>query len=91
MITTIATVLGLSFLQTIAFSMVSRARNRDSDAYHVAASCLSNGIWFACIGYLSVHNFGIELIVPYIAGTVAGSLSGSRISMRIETAIGAKT
>ena len=85
------TLIILAFFQTVAFAMVSRARNRDNMWYHAATSIASNGIWFACIGILVVADFSWYLFVPYLTGTVCGSLFGAKVSMKIEKAIGAKT
>ena len=80
----------LAFFQTVAFAMVSRARNRDNMWYHATASIASNGIWFACMGILVVANFTWLMFIPYLIGTVSGSLFGAKVSMKIEKALGAK-
>lgn len=80
----------LAYVQNISFSMVSRARNRDSQWYHASCSVMSNGLWFATFHLLVVEEMGWELLVPYIIGTVAGSVTGSKVSMWIEERIGAK-
>jgi len=85
------TILALAFVQNVAFSLVSRARNRDNMTYHAVASVLSNGLWFATMHYLVVTDLSWYLAVPYIAGTVLGSLFGAKVSMQIERLIGAKT
>ena len=84
-------ILFLSFFQNIAFSMVSRSRNRDNMTYHAICSVFSNGIWFATMHFLVVADLTFWLIIPYIIGTVSGSIFGAKISMRIEKLIGAKT
>jgi uncharacterized membrane protein YfcA len=84
-------VLFLAFIQNISFSLVSRARNRSNMTYHAAASVLSNGLWFLTMHHLVVADLSYWLLVPYITGTVAGSLFGAKISMKIEKAIGAAT
>lgn len=81
----------LAYVQNISFSMVSRARNRDNMWYHATCSVMSNGIWFATFHLLVVEEMGWELAIPYIIGTVAGSLTGAKASMWIEEKIGAKT
>lgn len=85
------TVLVLAFVQNISFTMVSRARNRDSMVYHAAMAVMSNSIWFLTMRELVVADLTIWLIFPYVLGTVAGSLSGAQISMHIERVIGTKT
>ena len=85
------TILCLAFAQNVAFSMVSRSRNRDNMTYHAVCSVFSNGIWFLTMHQLVTADLTIGLIVPYIIGTVSGSIFGAKVSMKIEKAIGAKT
>lgn len=82
-------ILFLAFIQTIAFALVSRARNRDNMTYHATASVASNLIWFLTMRELIVADMSLILAVPYIVGTVAGSLTGAKISMWIERKINA--
>ena len=84
-------VLCLAFIQNVSFTMVSRARNRDNMAYHAACSVASNGLWFAIMGILVVADFTWLFALPYIVGTVLGSLFGAKVSMHIEHWIGATT
>ena len=79
----------VSFFQNISFAMVSRARNRDSIAYHMVAAWFSNAVWFATLSYLVYFGMSWALFVPYTCGTVAGSLTGVKISMFIEKLLGA--
>ena len=79
----------IAFLQNVSFSMVSRARNRDSVPYHMIAAWCSNGVWFATFAYLVYFKLNWMLFVPYTCGTVAGSLTGTQISMWIERILGA--
>lgn len=88
---TALTVLLLAYVQNIAFAMVSRSRNRDNMTYHAITATISNGIWFLTMRELVVMDMTLSLILPYILGTVAGSLTGASVSMRIEKLIGAKT
>jgi uncharacterized membrane protein YfcA len=83
-------VLCLAFVQNVSFTMVSRSRNRDKTAYHAVCSVFSNGIWFLTMRELVVADLTIALLVPYVTGTVAGSLFGAKVSMRIERWIGAR-
>lgn len=85
-----ATILGLSFIQNIAFSLSGRSRNRDNMTYHAICAVLSNGIWFLTIRQLVLADLTWWLIVPYVAGTVSGSVFGAKVSMRIERIIGAR-
>ena len=84
-------VLSLAYIQNIAFSLVSRARNRDSYTYHAVCSVLSNGIWFLTMKQLVVSDLSLMLLLPYVVGTVAGSMTGQHVSIKIEKLIGAKT
>ena len=90
-IVTLLAVVCLAFVQNVAFTMTSRSRNRDNRWSHAICSSFSNGLWFLTIGVLVANNLDLWLIVPYIAGTVSGSLFGAEISIKIEKAIGAKT
>jgi hypothetical protein len=83
------TMLLLAFIQNVSFSIVSRSRNRSSYRYHMIASVFSNGIWFLTFRQLVLMEMNWLLFIPYTIGTVAGSLTGVRISMWIEAKIGA--
>ena len=87
---TYAIILVLAFLQNIAFSMTGRSRNRDNMTYHALCAVASNGLWFATMGVLVVAEMSWWLAPFYIVGTVAGSVLGAKISMRIERLIGAR-
>lgn len=80
----ILTLLALSFIQSISFSLVSRSRNRNNIPYHIIASIFSNGVWFLTFKLLVVNNMDIILFIPYCIGTVIGSVLGVKISMYIE-------
>jgi hypothetical protein len=80
----IITLLVLSFIQSVSFSLVSRSRNRNNIPYHIIASVFSNGVWFLTFKVLVVNNMDIVLFIPYCIGTVTGSVLGVKISMYIE-------
>lgn len=80
----IITLLVLSFIQSVSFSLVSRSRNRNNIPYHIIASIFSNGVWFLTFKVLVVNNMDIILFIPYCIGTVTGSVLGVKISMYIE-------
>ena len=82
-------VLVLSYVQNISFTMVSRSRNRSSMTYHATCSVFSNGIWFLTMRELVAADLTLWLLIPYVIGTVSGSLTGAKISMFIERKIGA--
>lgn len=84
----------LAFIQNVSFTMVSRARNRDNKTYHALCSVFSNGLWFLSVGVIiqsQLDGMNLLLAIPYIIGTVGGSLFGSEVSIKIEKIIGAKT
>jgi hypothetical protein len=89
MIYTIIKILGLAFLQNIAFSIVSRSRNRDNKKYHIIAALFSNSIWFLTFRELILGDMNYILFIPYVVGTVIGSTFGMTISMKIEKLLGA--
>ncbi|AZZ58355.1 DUF1145 domain-containing protein [Riemerella anatipestifer] len=72
---------GLVVLQNASFTLVSRARNSDSIAFHTIASVLSNGIWLLVIKNV-VQNFDSPvLMLTYLIGSVVGSVLMHYISM----------
>lgn len=91
MITQWATLMALAFAQNVAFSIVSRSRNRDNITYHMVAAIASNAVWFLTFRQLVTANMSLTLFVPYTVGTVAGSVWGVKISMKIERILGAKS
>lgn len=82
-------ILGLSFIQNVSFSMASRSRNRDNFTYHATCAVFSNGIWFLTLKMLVVAELSWTLLIPYVIGTVLGSLVSAKVSIKIEKAIGA--
>ncbi len=85
------TIFLLAMLQCVFFSMVSRARNRDSDSYHMACSIASHTVWFLTMRHLVVHELSGWMLLLYVSGATVGSLAGSRISMVFEKWVGAKS
>ena len=84
-------ILGLAFIQNISFSIVSRSRNRDNKKYHIIASLFSNSIWFLTFRELILGDMNYILFIPYVAGTIFGSVYGMTISMKIEKYLNAST
>ncbi len=87
-------IIAVSFIQNVSFSMVSRARNRDNMYYHGICSVFSNGLWLVTLGVVGselIINANYWMAIPYIIGTVAGSLFGAKVSMKIEAYLGATT
>lgn len=81
----------LSFIQNVSFSMMSRARNRDRYSYLIATSLVSNTVWMWTLKKLMTSDFGLYEQLMYAAGTTAGTLAGVKVSMWIESLIGAKS
>ena len=74
----------LSAAQQVAFSLVSRSRNRNNMTYHIIASIFSNGVWFLTFRQLQIKSWTSELYIPYAAGGAVGSVTGVAVSMGIE-------
>jgi len=83
------TILFLSFVQNISFSIVSRSRNRNNMKYHLIAAFFSNTIWFITFRQLVKADMTFLFFVPYCLGTMLGSVFGVKISMWIESKLGA--
>jgi uncharacterized membrane protein YfcA len=79
----------LAFAQSVSFSVVSRSRNRNNLTYHMVAAIFSNGVWFLTFRQLVLNQMTFSMFIPYTVGTVAGSLVGVKISMKIEQWLGA--
>lgn len=78
-----------AYAQNISFGLTSRSRNRSSVIYHFLAATLSTFIFFWMLRRLIVSKLTLTLFFPYVAGTVAGSITGAQISSWIEKRIGA--
>ena len=87
----ILSLFAFAFVQNTAFSLSSRARNRSSSTYHFIAMSLSTLIFFWMLERLFTNQLSIFLFVPYVAGTVIGSIVGSQISVWIEGKIDRKS
>lgn len=79
----------LAFFQNVAFTLVSRARNRDNFTYHAVMAVFSNGIFYLTFKLLLVNEMGLDMLPFYLVGTVTGSLFGAKLALKIEEAIGA--
>ena len=89
MIKELLTILILAYVQNVSFSIVSRSRNRNNMKYHLIASFFSNTIWFLTFRELVKADMNFVLFIPYVLGTMVGSISGVKVSMYIEKKIGA--
>ncbi len=83
-------VLGAALLQTSAFTIVSRARQRNHEQYLEWASVFSNGIWFITLNILVVNSLASYLWIPFLVGSGIGSLWGQAFAMRLEAEISAR-
>lgn len=80
----------MAYAQNLSFTLVSRARNRSSKTYHLVAAVLSNFTWFVTAKFLIVtQGMTWTLMIPYTVATVAGSITGQTVSMKIEKWLGA--
>jgi hypothetical protein len=82
MLIQILKMLGLVILQNASFTLVSRARNSNSLAYHTVASVLSNGIWLLVIRQVVLNLDNWVLMLTYLVGAVIGSISMHYIAMK---------
>lgn len=72
----------LVMLQNASFTLVSRARNSRSLAYHFIASVVSNGVWLLVIRKV-VQNFDSPvMMLTYLVGSVTGSVMMHYLSMK---------
>jgi hypothetical protein len=60
----------LVLLQNASFTLVSRARNSKSLAYHAGAAVLSNGIWLLVIRQVIMNYQTWYLMVTYLVASV---------------------
>lgn len=82
-------VLGAAVLQASAFTVVSRARQRNHELYIEWSSVFSNSIWFMTLNLLVVNEMASYLVIPYIVGMGIGSLWGQNVAIHLEAEIGA--
>jgi len=85
----ILSLLAFAYVQNIAFALNSRSRNRSSAKYHFIAVLLATVVFFWMLERLIRSDLTLALILPYVAGTVAGSITGVQLSTWIEKRIGA--
>lgn len=78
-----------AFGQNIGFTLVSRARQRNSKPYIAWASVISNGVWYLTMHQLVISKITPDKAAPYVVGNTTGGLFGQTASMYIEKKIGA--
>lgn len=91
MLLSMLTLMGLAYVQSVSFSLVSRSRNRNNINYHIIASIFSNGVWFLTFRELVTADMNLALFIPYTVGTVTGSVSGVKVSQWIEKKLHAES
>lgn len=82
-------ILALAYVQNVSFAIVSRSRNRGDLRYIAVAAMFSNSIWFMTFRYLVLANMSFLLFIPYVIGNVCGCVTGVKVSMFIESFLGA--
>jgi hypothetical protein len=82
MIESIATLFVLVVLQNASLTLVSRARNSSSIAYHAIAAVGSNGIWLLVFRKMVMSIDSTTLMLTYLVASVIGSVSMHYISMK---------
>ena len=80
----VSLVLVASLAQAVAFSLISRARQRDSEQYTLLTSIFSNGVWYFTVYLLVAKELPAVAIIPYVAGSLIGGMFGQGIGMAIE-------
>jgi len=80
-------VFGLSAVQSVTFCMSSRARNRGHRGYAAWSTAFAAAAWFVAFRQISLAEFDMALVLPYVVGAVFGNLIGAEVSMRIERII----
>lgn len=73
---------GLVICQNASFTLVSRARNSGSLAYHTGAAVLSNGVWLLVFRQMVTKIEETPAMVVYLIASVTGSVLMHYVSMR---------
>ena len=68
--------------QNASFTLVSRARNSSSIAFHAIAAVISNGMWLLVIRQVVTHLNSPGLMFTYLVASVLGSVLMHHVSMR---------
>ncbi|MBX4190228.1 hypothetical protein KW791_02960, partial [Candidatus Parcubacteria bacterium] len=87
----ILVILGLAFVQSIAYSLQSRSAVRNSNLYHIGAAIFSSLVFFTTRQLLITKNLPFILLPAYVFGTVTGATYGKKISQKVEKLIDART
>lgn len=81
----------LAYPFTTTYSIASRSGMRNSALFHAIAVLVNNVVWYSLLNRLVVNNLTIVLFLPYTVATVYGSLTGAKLSQRIEERFGITT
>lgn len=73
---------GLVIGQNASFTLVSRARNSSSIAFHATAAILSNGVWLLVFRQMVTRIEDAASLVTYLVAAVTGSVLMHYVSMR---------
>ena len=79
----------LASLKNMSFSLVRRSRNTSKPWYHAISASIDGFLWYLVFRELVLGNLSYELLPPYMLGNIIGGMSGQKVSMRIESYIGA--
>ncbi len=78
-------------VQNLTYSMASRSGVRNSYVYYALTSPLASVAFYMTLRFLVSKDMTLWFFAPYVAATVFGSVSGSKISMRVEKAFNITT
>lgn len=84
-------IFAISLLQSVAFTVFSRARNRNHIGYQIAASVVSNICYLVTFQALTMSQLVGFTCAAYVAGASAGSFVGASISRWIEQKLDARS
>ena len=73
---------GLVVCQNASFTLVSRARNSGSLAYHTGAAVLSNGVWLLVFRQMVTKIDDPPAMLVYLFASVTGSVLMHFLSMK---------
>jgi len=73
---------GSTVLQNASFTLVSRARNSKSLAYHAVGVVISSVAWLLVIRQVVQHLDSFALMAIYVLGSSIGSLASHWLLMR---------
>ncbi len=85
----VSLVIAGSFMRSVAYTMVSRSRNRNHMGYHYVSSLLSNGLYFVTLHWFVLKNLDPVLSIPFVSASIIGGLLAVEVAMHVEKRIGA--